>query len=101
MRARSSRLKKMDRLRIVEMILFAAPHFMRADAVERRIRIQIQRIERLGVAQFDVALDVLDPDSADPAHCALEIAVDHAFADSDRLKDLRALIGLHGGNAHL
>ena len=46
-------------------------------------------------------LDILQGNAAYPAHRISEVFVDHLFVNADRLKNLRALIGLDRGNAHL
>ena len=45
--------------------------------------------------------DIIERDTADTADCARKVFVDHAVRDTDRFKDLAALIGLDRGDSHL
>ena len=96
-------LQKVDSLGIVQVLLrrASAAEFVGTHAGQIHVNVQPQRVERLLVAVFHVLLDIVDGDAAHPADGVGEVFVNDLFADAHRFKNLAALIGLDGGNAHL
>ncbi len=92
-----------DGLRAVEVILLvlAAAQAMEADAVQRRIRAQSQRIKGMVVAEGNALLNFLNADSADAGNRAGKILLDHITGQTDGLENACRLVGLDGGNSHL
>ena len=74
---------------------------MRADRIERRVDAESERVKGVVVPPLDALFDLREPDSLDGADGVREVFVDDFLADSDRLEDLRGLVGLKGGYAHL
>ena len=91
----------MDGLGIVAVGLPLAPHLVVSHAVKGQIRPQSQGIEGPGVEFVRLPLYVLQGDAADAAHRPGKIPVDHLPGHAHSLKNLRSLVGLDGGNAHL
>src|SRR5699024_5993966 len=60
-----------------------------------------QRVKGAGVLRVGARRDILQSDAADTAHRPGEVGVDHVAGNAERLKNLAALVGLDGGNAHL
>ena len=95
-------LQQVDSLRIDEVIL----------AAERTPLGQAQRGQLIGsrtlkdsergvIALILLALDVLDTHTAHTAHRAGEIRVDELRRKANGLEDLRRMVALHRGDAHL
>ena len=79
----------------------AAAQLVGAQAGQGGVGAQAQRVESLLVAGLDIGLDVRQRDAAHAAGGVGKVFVHHLAADAQRLKDLAALVGLDGGNAHL
>ena len=86
---------------IVQMIISAASHLMMSRTVQSQIGLQSQRVKSHGMKIIHLFLNVRKGNTADPADRIGEIPVDHFLIQADGLKNLRALIGLNGGNSHL
>ena len=95
-------LQQVDGLRIDEVILAAerAPlgQAQRGQLIGSRA---LKDSERGVVALVLLALDVLDTHTAHTAHRAGEVRVDELRSEAHGLEDLRGVVALHRGDAHL
>ena len=91
----------MDGLGIVSVRFPCASHLVASYAVQRQIHVQPQRIKGLCMERICLFCDIIQCDASHPADGIREVFIDHALIDTDRLKDLGALIRLNGGNTHL
>ena len=96
-------LQELDREGVIHMVLAvrAGAELVAADGVERGVDAEAERLEGLIVLPLDALADLLHADALDAAGRAGEIPVDDGAADADALEDLRRLIGLDRGDAHL
>ena len=69
---------------------------MHAHTVDPCVNPEAERVKGVAVMELHSSTDLLHADPAHPAHGMGEIAVNNIFFDSDRLKNLRRLIGLDG-----
>ena len=90
----------MDGLGIVAVLLPLAAHLVAAHRGQSQIHRQPQGVIGLGVLGIGLGGDVLQGDAANAADGSGKIGVDDFPADADALKNLAALVGLDGGNAH-
>ena len=94
--------KRNDRGGIVHMIflVLAAAKIVEAEAVERRIHAEAERIERVAVAVFHALADLFQTNAAHATDGVGEILIDDVLADADGLEDLAGLIRLQRRDAH-
>ena len=94
-------LQKVDGLRIVQVLFLIAALLMPADAGQPLVHAQFVGV-KCTVVHFQTACcDIIQIDTANTADGIREILLHHAVADAQRLENLRALIGLDGGDPHL
>ena len=91
----------MNGQRIVTMFFSLTSRLMTSDAVQSQISGQSQWIKGFIMKCFDLFFNIFYSNTAYTADGIGKVAVDHFFADTDGLKDLRAHVGLNGGNTHL
>ena len=96
-------LQQVDGQRVVQMIFgqLAAAELVLTQAGQLHADIQAQRVECLFVAGFQVVLDVADGNAAHTADGVGKVLIHYLVAQTQRFKNLAALVGLDGGNAHL
>ena len=96
-------LQQLDREGVVHMVLAvqAGAELVAADGVERRVDAEAERLEGLVVPPLHALADLLHANALDAADRVREIPVDDGAADADALEDLRRLIRLDRGDAHL
>ena len=96
-------LQQVDGQRVVQMIFgqLAAAELVLTQAGQLHADIQAQRVECLLVAGFQVVLDVADGNAAHTADGVGKVLIHYLVAQTQRFKNLAALVGLDGGNAHL
>ena len=95
-------LQQVDSLRIDEVIL-AAERAPLGQALRRQLvgSRALKDSERGVVALVLLALDVLDTHAAHTAHRAGKVRVDELRRKAHSLEDLRRMVALHRGDAHL
>ena len=98
----TSALQQVDGLR-VDQVLFAAKrapcrHAQRGQLLGRRA---FRQRHRVVVALVQLALHAGGVQAADARGRVREAAVDQAFVQAQNLEDLRAVVALHRGDAHL
>ena len=96
-----SLLQQVDGNRVIQMFLLSGTHLVAAHAVQGQIHIQSQRIKRCRMQGIYVIGDIIQCDTSHAADGVCKIFINYFLADTDGLKDLRALVGLDGGNTHL
>ncbi|EWC59048.1 hypothetical protein UO65_5657 [Actinokineospora spheciospongiae] len=90
------------RLRVEQVRLaLAAPLVVAADGQLAVAGVQLARRERGGVPLRDLLGQHVEADAAQPRGGAGEAGRDDLRAQAERLEDLRAVVGGHGGHAHL
>ena len=96
-------LQREDGQGVIHMVFHVAAgaELMEAGGIDGQVGGQIHGIVRPVMPPEDCLVDLLQTDAADAADGVGKIAVHHVLADADGLKDLRALVRLHAGNAHL
>ena len=95
-------LQQVDSLRIDEVILAAERAPLSQTQCGQLIGSRaLKDSERGVVALILLALDVLDTHTAHTAHRAGEVRVDELRSEAHGLEDLRGVVALHRGDAHL
>ena len=75
---------------------FAGTQLVHAHTVNTCVNPEAERIKSVAVMELHSSTDFLHADPAHATHGMGEIAVNNILFDSDRLKNLRRLIGLDG-----
>jgi len=91
-------LQLIDRSRVKHMVFPVGPPFILAAGTQCLFARNL--IERLLVAFFCFFLNFRHADTADPGSRSCKVLLHNAFPDTQRLKNLCALIGLDRRNAH-
>ncbi len=91
----------MDGARIVKVLLLSGTLLVTSHALQGQINVQPQRVKGCGMQGIHIVCNIFQGNTAHTAYRVGKVLVNDLFGDTDRLKDLRALIGLNGGNTHL
>ena len=94
-------LEQMDGTRIVQVFFLTRALLVASHALQGQIYIQAQRVKCGGMQHIHIISDIFQGDTAHTADRVGKVLVDDLFRDANSLKDLRALVGLDGGNTHL
>ena len=81
-------LQKMNRVRIIQMLLFPASHLVASDTLQTQVRIQSKRIKCRIMQFLHMALDIFNSDTTDTAYRVREIFLYKFLGQSDCLEDL-------------
>ena len=94
-------LQQMYGLRIIAVLFLPASHLVASNAFQRQVYGKAQRVKRFGVQGIHIRRDIIERDAAHTADGIRKVLVDDLLGDADCLENLRSLVGLDRGNAHL